>query len=63
MSSNGPSGNCRQVPNEHLIVGHVLGGQNGGSTPTLCRHMAHAPTEFPPIVVVDRTQHTPMTRA
>ena len=30
-SSNGPLGNCCKVPNKYLI-GHVLGGQNGGST-------------------------------
>ena len=30
-SSNGPLGNCCKVPNEH-IIGHVLVGQNGGST-------------------------------
>ena len=29
-SSNGPPGNCRKVPNKYLL-GHVLGGQNGGS--------------------------------
>ena len=31
-SSNGPPGNCCKVPNKYLI-GHVLGKQNGGSTP------------------------------
>ena len=31
MSSNGPPRNCYKVPNKYLI-GHVLGGQNGGST-------------------------------
>ena len=31
MSSNGPPGNCYKVRNKYLI-GHVLGGQNGGST-------------------------------
>ena len=31
MSSNGPLGNCCKVLNKYLI-GHVLGGQNGGST-------------------------------
>ena len=30
MNSNGPSGNCCKVPNKNLI-GHVLGGKNGGS--------------------------------
>ena len=30
-SSNGPSGNFCKVLNKYLI-GHVLGGQNGGST-------------------------------
>ena len=34
-SSNGPSRNCCKVSNKCLI-GHVLGRQNGGSTPTLC---------------------------
>ena len=32
-SCNGPSGNCYKVSNKYLI-GHVLGGQNGGSTNT-----------------------------
>ena len=31
MSSNGPLGNCCKVLNKYLI-GHVLEGQNGGST-------------------------------
>ena len=31
MSSNGPPGNCCKVLNKH-VKGHVLGGQNGGST-------------------------------
>ena len=31
MSSNGPLGNCCKVLNKYLI-GHVLRGQNGGST-------------------------------
>ena len=31
MSSNGPQGNCCKVPSEH-VIGHVLIGQNGGST-------------------------------
>ena len=31
MSSNGPPGNCCKIWNQYLI-GHVLGGQNGGST-------------------------------
>ena len=30
-SSNMPPGNCCKVLNKYLI-GHVLGGQNGGST-------------------------------
>ena len=30
-SSNGPSRNCCKVSDKYLI-GHVLGGQNGGST-------------------------------
>ena len=30
MSSNGLPGNCCKIWNKHLI-GHVLGGQNGGS--------------------------------
>ena len=30
-SSSGPSRNCCKVPGKYLI-GHVLGGQNGGST-------------------------------
>ena len=34
MSSNGPSRNCCKVLNENLI-GHVLEGQNGGSTTSL----------------------------
>ena len=34
MSSNGPLKNYCKVPNKYLI-GHVLGGQNGGSTPSL----------------------------
>ena len=29
--SNGPPGNCGKASNKYLI-GHVLGGQNGGST-------------------------------
>ena len=33
MSNNGPLGNCCKVPNEH-IIGHVLEGQNEGSTYT-----------------------------
>ena len=36
-SSNKPSGNCRKVSNKYLI-GHVLGGQNGGSTLRLRVH-------------------------
>ena len=31
MSSNGPPGNCCKVPSEH-VIGHVLEGQNEGST-------------------------------
>ena len=31
VSSNGPRENCCKVSNKYLI-GHVLGGQNGGST-------------------------------
>ena len=38
MSSNEPLGNCYKVPNKYLI-GHVLGGQNGGSTEILDRRM------------------------
>ena len=38
MSSNGPPGNCYKVPNKYLI-GHVLGGQNGGSTHTLAYYL------------------------
>ena len=30
-SCNRPIGNCYKIQNQHLI-GHVLGGQNGGST-------------------------------
>ena len=30
-SSNEPPGNCCKIPNEH-IIGHMLIGQNGGST-------------------------------
>ena len=35
MSSNGPPRNCCKVQNKYLI-GHVLGGQNGGSTMVSC---------------------------
>ena len=31
MSSNGPPGNCCKVPSEH-VIGHLLIGQNEGST-------------------------------
>ena len=33
-SSNGPPRNCCKVPDKYLI-GHVIEGQNGGSTPIL----------------------------
>ena len=36
-SSNRPSGNCHKVSNKYLI-GHVIGGQNGGSTLRLRVH-------------------------
>ena len=34
-SSNGPPGNCCKVLNKKNLIGHVLGGQNGGSTTSL----------------------------
>ena len=37
MNSNGSSRNCCKVPNKNLI-GHVLGGQNGGSTFNITRN-------------------------
>ena len=39
-SSNGPPGNCCKVSNKYLI-GHVLGGQNRGSTHILIHEGKH----------------------
>ena len=46
MSSNGPLRNCCKVSDKYLI-GHVLGEQNGGSTPGVPSNMfANSPRQI-----------------